>query len=81
MSHHHNLYSQKGCIGCKQCEGGGANIGRTFAIIGIALMTGGLGLIILPFFKKCQFCSHNSFIDKHARPGVPEANAVGGVRL
>ncbi len=29
MSQHHNLYSQKGCLGCKPCEAGGANIGRS----------------------------------------------------
>lgn len=81
MTHstHHNLYSQKGCIGCKPCEGGSANIGRNATLIAIAFMTAGVGLIILPFFKNCQFCGHNTFMNKHAHPGQthPATTSVG----
>lgn len=68
MSQHHNLYSQKGCIGCKPCEGGAANIGRATVLWVIGICTVGIGLIILPFFKKCQFCGHNGFMNKHTTP-------------
>lgn len=68
MSQHHNLYSQKGCISCKPCEGGAANIGRTWTLIAIGFLTTGGGLLILPFFKKCQFCGHNAFMNKHQTP-------------
>ncbi len=68
MSNHQNLYSQRGCIGCKPCEGGGANIGRTWTIVALGVLTSGLGLIILPFFKKCQYCGHNAFMNKHFGP-------------
>ena len=69
MSMHLNQYSQKGCIGCKPCEGGGANVGRVTVLWVIGLCTAGIGnLIGMPFFKKCQFCGHNSFMNKHATP-------------
>lgn len=61
-----NMYQQKGCVGCKLCEGGAAKIGRTSALWGIGLFTGGLGLIVLPFFKKCVYCNHNMFLNKHS---------------
>lgn len=67
-----NLYSQKGCIGCKVCEGGGAAIGRTTLLWTIAFMTGGFGLLILPFFKKCMFCGHNTWLNSH-QPRPPQA--------
>ncbi|RRD61662.1 hypothetical protein [Leucobacter sp. OH1287] len=69
-SQHHNLYSQKGCHGCKPCERGGAHIGRQATLAAIALFTAGLGLLFLPFFKKCQYCSHNTWWNQHARPGT-----------
>jgi len=68
MSTHHNLFSQKGCIGCKPCEGGSGNVGRATVLWTIGIFTVGLGLLILPFFKKCQFCSHNAFMNKHTTP-------------
>lgn len=66
MSQHLNIYSQKGCIGCKPCEGGAGNIGRSAILWTIGICTIGIGLIFLPFFKKCQFCGHNAFMNKHA---------------
>lgn len=74
MSQHHNLYSQKGCLECKPCEGGASNIGRTWTLIAIGFFTAGLGLLILPFFKKCQFCNHNAFMNKHRTPTQQYAN-------
>lgn len=68
MSQHHNLYSQKGCIGCKPCEGGAANIGRASVLWIVGICTVGIGLLFLPFFKKCQFCGHNAFMNKHTTP-------------
>lgn len=70
MSQHHNIYSQKGCIGCKPCEGGGGNIGRSATLWSLGLFTAGLGLLVLPFYKRCMFCGHNSFMNKHASPGA-----------
>lgn len=68
MTQHHNLYSQKGCIGCKPCEGGAANVGRWWTLFALGLFTAGLGLIALAFFKKCQFCGHNSMMNRHTTP-------------
>ncbi|GGO58997.1 hypothetical protein GCM10010910_00890 [Microbacterium nanhaiense] len=68
MSQHHNVYSQKGCVSCKPCEGGGANIGRNVTLWAIALCTAGIGLLILPFFKKCQYCGHNKWWNSHYGP-------------
>lgn len=68
MSHHLNVYSQKGCIGCKPCEGGAANVGRTWTLIAIGFFTVGIGLLILPFYKTCQFCGHKSFMNRHSAP-------------
>lgn len=73
MSQHHNVYSQKGCIGCKPCEGGGANIGRTSVLWAIGLCTAGMGLIALAFFKKCQYCGHNTMMNKHFGPDARRA--------
>lgn len=73
MSQHLNVYSQKGCIGCKACEGGAASIGRTAALWTIGICTAGIGLLILPFFKKCQFCGHNAFMNAHATPAQQHA--------
>lgn len=68
MSQHLNMYSQKGCIGCKPCEAGAANIGRTVTLWTIGILTVGIGLLFLPFFKKCQYCSHNTWWNKHLGP-------------
>ena len=69
---HLNIYSQKGCIGCKPCERGSANIGRSAVLWTIGILTAGMGLIILPFFKKCQYCGHNSFMNRHFGPDPRE---------
>lgn len=74
---HHNIYSQRGCQSCKQCEKGAANIGRTWTIIALVLFTGGLGLLVLPFYKKCLYCGHNQFFDKHGAPAATAAPARG----
>lgn len=68
MSQHHNHYSQRGCVGCKPCEGGGANIGRSTTLWAIGICTAGIGLIFMPFFKKCQYCRHNSWWNSHRGP-------------
>lgn len=68
-SMHHNLYSQRGCTTCKQCTGGAGNVGRATVLVTLALFTCGLSLLILPFYRKCVFCGHNSWMDKHAAPG------------
>jgi len=72
MGNHLNIYSQKGCIGCKSCEGGAASIGRTSLLIFIGVMTAGIGLLILPFFKKCQYCGHNTWMNSHQAPSAPQ---------
>lgn len=63
-----NIYSQRGCIGCKSCEKGGAHIGRMTIIWTIGICTAGIGLIYLPFYKKCQYCAHNTWWNKHYGP-------------
>jgi hypothetical protein len=63
-----NMYSQKGCIGCCVCEGGGKKVGRSAVLWTIGICTAGIGLLILPFFKKCVYCGHNTFMNKH-EPG------------
>lgn len=68
MSQHLNVYSQRGCIGCKPCESGGANVGRAAIIWLIIILTSGLGALGIPFFKKCQYCGHRDFMNKHATP-------------
>lgn len=70
MSSHLNIYSQRGCIGCKPCEGGGANIGRIWTLVAIATLTAGIGLLFLPFFKKCQYCGHNTWWNRHHGPDL-----------
>lgn len=73
MSQHLNIYSQRGCISCKPCERGGANIGRKWTLILIGVCTVGLGLLFLPFFKKCQYCGHNKWWNAHRGPDAPAA--------
>ncbi|WP_449282213.1 hypothetical protein [Leucobacter sp.] len=68
MSQHLNVYSQKGCIDCKPCEGGAANIGRTWSLVGLAAVTGLLFLLVPLFYKKCQFCGHRSWWNSHTIP-------------
>lgn len=65
MSNHLNVYSQRGCIGCKSCEGGGGKVARNALLWTIGIFTAGIGLIFLPFFKKCQYCGHNTWMNKH----------------
>lgn len=59
-------YSRKGCVGCCLCEGGSKSIGRTTVLWTIGILTCGLGLLVLPFFKKCVYCGHNTFMNGHA---------------
>lgn len=73
MSNHLNLYNQKGCIGCKPCERGAANVGRNITLWTIGLCTVGMGLIFLPFFKKCQYCGHNTWWNRHYGPDMRAA--------
>ena len=68
-----NVYSQKGCLGCKPCEGGGASIGRMTVIWTIAICTAGIGLLYLPFYKKCVYCGHNTWWNKHYGPDTRQA--------
>ena len=68
MTQHLNMYSQKSCLDCKPCQGGGGNIGRNATLWTIGIFTAGIGLIFLPFFKKCVYCGHNSWWNKHAGP-------------
>lgn len=63
-----NIYSQKGCIGCKSCEGGAGQMGRTFAYLSLALITGGIWLFVPLFHKKCQYCGHNTWANMHYGP-------------
>ncbi len=70
MSNHLNVYSQRGCVDCKPCEKGGANVGRSAILWTIGIFTAGIGLIFLPFFKKCQYCGHNSWMNKHYGPDL-----------
>ncbi|UAJ78310.1 hypothetical protein IT072_02360 [Leifsonia sp. ZF2019] len=73
MSQHQNIYSQRGCIDCKPCEGGGGNIGRNSTLWAIGIFTAGIGLLFLPFFKKCQYCGHNMWWNKHYGPDMRQA--------
>ena len=58
-------YVRRGCAGCCHCEGGSHNIARTSALWMIGLFTGGLGLLVIPFFKRCLYCGHNTFLNSH----------------
>jgi len=62
-------HMQQGCIGCKPCEGGISNIARSLKIFFLAIFTLGLGLLIIPFFKKCVYCGHSMFLNKHKHGG------------
>lgn len=73
MSNHLNVFSQKGCVDCKSCEKGGAHVGRIAALWTIGVCTAGVGLLYLPFFKKCQYCSHNTWWNKHYGPDLRQA--------
>ncbi|ODA90219.1 hypothetical protein ATY41_10685 [Leifsonia xyli subsp. xyli] len=73
ISQHQNIYSQRGCIDRKLCEGGGGNISRTSTLWFIGCCTGGIGLLFLPFFKKCQYCGHNMWWNKHYGPDLRQA--------
>lgn len=73
MSQHLNIYGQKGCIDCKVCEGGAGNIGRNALLWTIGICTAGIGLLFLPFYKKCQYCGHNSWLNKHYGPDMRQS--------
>ena len=53
------------CPGCCVCEGGANNIKRKTVLWTIGICTCGMGLIILPFFKKCTTCGHSTFMNNH----------------
>lgn len=63
-----NVYSQRGCIGCKPCEGGAASIGRTWTLLGLALVTGLIFLLVPLFYKRCQYCGHRAWWNQHHGP-------------
>lgn len=65
---HLNFYSQRGCFGCKPCERGAANVGRSWTLFTIALFTAGVGLLFLPFYRKCLYCGHNTWWNTHYGP-------------
>lgn len=60
-----NIYHRHGCVGCCLCEGGAQKVKRQTVLWTIALFTCGFGLLILPFYKKCLYCGHNTFMNKH----------------
>lgn len=68
MSQHLNHYSQKGCIGCASCEGGAKQQGRIWSMVGLATLTGGIFLFVPLFFKRCQYCGHSSWMNRHGAP-------------
>jgi hypothetical protein len=70
MSNHLNFYGQKGCVGCKSCEKGGAHIGLIIVIWIIAVCTAGIGLVYLSFCKKWQYCTQNTRWNKHHGPDL-----------
>lgn len=78
MTQHLNLYSQRGCIDCKPCRGGAANIGRTWTLIAIGFFTVGIGLIFLPFFKRCVYCRHNTWWNRHSGPDRAAPHSAHG---
>jgi hypothetical protein len=65
----HESQTKKGCIGCCLCEGGARKILRSFVLCTLAIFTYGIGLLVLPFSKKCLYCGHNMFMNKHEHGG------------
>lgn len=65
----HNVYSQHGCIGCCVCEGGAQKVKRQAVLWTLGIFTCGLGLLVLPFYKKCVYCGHNMFMNQHKHGG------------
>lgn len=59
------MYTRKGCVGCCICETGAKNVGRTATLWTLGICTAGIGLLILPFYKKCVYCGHSTFMNKH----------------
>lgn len=60
---------QRGCIGCCVCEKGVRNVKRSVAKFFLIFCTGGFGLLILPFYKKCLYCGHSMFMNQHEHGG------------
>lgn len=58
-------YARRGCFGCCHCEGGSRNIIRTATLWMIGLFTCGFGLLVIPFFRKCVYCGHGTFLNGH----------------
>lgn len=67
--HRLNTYSQHGCIGCCICEGGSQKVARTVVLWTLGIFTMGIGLLVLPFSKKCVYCGHNMFMNNHKHGG------------
>ena len=64
-----HTHVQHGCIGCKICEGGSAKIGRTVLLWTLMIFTGFMAAFAIPFSKKCVFCGHTMFLNKHVPGG------------
>lgn len=60
-----DTYQRSYCKGCCVCEGGADNIKRNIVLWTLGICTCGLGLLVLPFNKKCTKCGHNTFMNKH----------------
>lgn len=65
MTNNVNVYSQQGCIGCKPCERGVANLTRGCLLWMIVPITYGLAIV---FSKKCQYCGHRKLLNRHFGP-------------
>lgn len=76
MTLHLNQYSQTGCIGCKPCEGGAANIGRSQTLLWGGIFTMGLLNLVTLFTKKCVYCGHRTWWNSHTTPAQQAASTV-----
>lgn len=54
-------YTRKGCVGCAPCQGGAKQIGRQT----LFWITLSMAAWPMPFFKKCVYCGHNTYLNKH----------------
>jgi hypothetical protein len=66
---HMNAHVQQGCVGCIPCEGGVGNIIRNLKFFALFIFTCGIGLVAIPFFKKCVFCGHSMMWNQHTHGG------------
>ena len=56
-------YARAACPTCKACTGGAENVGR-ICVLGLLAMSI-VGLLVIPFFKKCPTCGHSMFMNEH----------------